>query len=56
MSKQPGMDAHKVLEKQYITVETLYKTYIREGNDVVKLSTRQMSTVPAEEAEIVRNK
>ena len=56
MSKQPGMDAQKVLEKQYITAETLYKTYIREANDVVKLSTRQMSTVPADEAEIVRNK
>ena len=43
MSKQPGMDAQKVLEHQYITAETLYKTYIREVNDVVKLSTRQMS-------------
>ena len=43
MSKQTGMDAQKVLEKQYITAETLYKTYIREANDVVKLSTRQMS-------------
>ena len=43
MSKQPGMDAQKVLEHQYITVETLYKTYIREANDVVKLPTRQMS-------------
>jgi hypothetical protein len=29
MSKQPGMDDQKVLEKQYITEETLYKTYIR---------------------------
>jgi hypothetical protein len=44
MSKQSGMDPQKVLEKQYITVETLYKTYIREANDVVKLSTRQMSS------------
>ncbi len=43
MSKQPGMDTQKVLEDQYITVETLYKTYIREANDVVKLPTRQMS-------------
>ena len=43
MWKQPGMDAQKVLEDQYITAETLYKTYIRETNDVVKLSTRQMS-------------
>ena len=34
-----------MLEKQYITAETLYKTYIREANDVVKLSTRQMSPV-----------
>ena len=56
MSKQTDMDAQKVLEKQYITAETLYKTYIREANDVVKLSTRQMSTGPAEEEEIVRNK
>ena len=40
MSKQPGMDAQKVLEHQYITTETLYKTYIREANDVLKL-TRQ---------------
>jgi len=29
------MDAHKVLEGQCITAETLYKTYIREANDVV---------------------
>jgi hypothetical protein len=43
MSKQPGMDTQKVLEYQYITAETLYKTYIREANDVVKLPTRQMS-------------
>ena len=43
MSKQSDMDAQKVLEYQYITAETLYKTYIREANDVVKLSTRQMS-------------
>ena len=43
MSKQPGMDVQKVLEDQYITGETLYKTYIRETNDVVKLPTRQMS-------------
>jgi hypothetical protein len=43
MSKQSGMDAQKDLEDQYITTETLYKTYIRETNDVVKLSTRQMS-------------
>jgi hypothetical protein len=51
MSKQPGMDAQKVLEHQYITAETLYKTYIRETNDVVKLPTRQMSS-----PEIVRRK
>ena len=44
MSNQPGMDAQTVLEDQNITTETLYKTYIREANDVVKLSTRQMST------------
>jgi hypothetical protein len=43
MSKQPVMDAQKVLEYQYIISETLYKTYIREANDVVKLPTRQMS-------------
>ena len=36
-------DDQKVLEGQYITTETLYKTYIRETNDVVKLPTRQMS-------------
>jgi hypothetical protein len=53
MSKQPGMDAQKVLEHQYITVETLYETYIRESNDVVKLPTRQMSP---QDAEIVRRK
>ena len=43
MSKQAGMDAQKVLEHQYITAGTLYKTYIREANDVVKFPTRQMS-------------
>ncbi len=43
MSKQPDMDAQKVLEDHYITVATLHKTYIRESNDVVKLPTRQMS-------------
>ena len=43
MSKQSGMDTQKVLEDQYITSETLYKTFIREANDVVKLPTRQMS-------------
>jgi hypothetical protein len=44
MSKPSDMDAQKkVLEDQYITAETLCKTYIRETNDVVKLSTRQMS-------------
>jgi hypothetical protein len=37
------MDAQKVLEHQYITAETLYKTFIREANDVVKFATRQMS-------------
>jgi hypothetical protein len=37
------MDAQKVLEHQYITAETLYKTFIREANDVVKFPTRQMS-------------
>jgi hypothetical protein len=42
MSKQPDMEDQKVLEKQYITTETLYKTYIRESNDVVKLPTRQI--------------
>ncbi len=30
-------------QHQYITTETLYKTYIREENDVVKLPTRLMS-------------
>jgi hypothetical protein len=45
MSKQPGMDAQKVLEHQYITAETLYKTYIREANDVVQLPTPQMLSV-----------
>ena len=36
-------EPHKVLDhsSQYST--TLYKTHIREANDVVKLSTRQMS-------------
>jgi hypothetical protein len=43
MSKEPDMDAHKDLEGQYITSVTLYKTYIRESSDVVKLPTRQMS-------------
>jgi hypothetical protein len=71
MSKQPGMDDQKVLEKLYITGETLYKTYMRETNAVVKLSTRQMSTGhqtkkkvvdtsnvagPSDEEEIVRKK
>jgi hypothetical protein len=42
-SNQSDMDAQKVLDHQYITVETLLKTYIREANDVVKLPTRQMS-------------
>jgi hypothetical protein len=37
------MDAQKFLDHQYITAETLYKTFIREANDVVKLPTRQMS-------------
>jgi glutathione peroxidase-family protein len=32
----------KVLEDQYITSETLYKTYIRETNNVVKFPTRQL--------------
>jgi hypothetical protein len=35
MSKQPGMDAQKVLQGQYITAETLYMTYLREANDVL---------------------
>ena len=39
MSKQPGMDAQKVLQGQYITVETLYMTYLREASDVLKLTT-----------------
>ena len=30
------MDDQKVLGDQYITTETLYRTYIRETNDVVK--------------------
>jgi len=42
LSKHPDMDDQKVLEKQYITTETLYKTYIRESNEVVKLLTRQI--------------
>jgi len=43
MSKQPGMDAQKVLQGQYITVETLYMTYLRETNDVLKLTTPRQS-------------
>ena len=31
------MDTEEDFEHQYITSETLYKTYIREENDVVKL-------------------
>ena len=54
MSKQSGMDAQKVIEKQYITAETLYKTYIRESNDVVKLSTRQMSPVQKKKEKLSR--
>jgi hypothetical protein len=41
--RQKNIEFVFVLENQYITAETLYKTYIRETNDVVKLSTRQMS-------------
>ena len=43
MSQQPGMDAQKVLQRQYITVETLYMTYLREANDVLKLTTPRQS-------------
>ena len=43
MSKQPGMDAQKVLQGQYITAETLYMTYLREANDVLKLTTPRQS-------------
>ncbi len=38
------MDASKVLQDQYSTAETLYKTYIRESNDVLKLTTPRMSS------------
>ncbi len=43
MSKQPGMAVRKVLQYQYSTTETLYKTYIRDANDVLKLTTPRMS-------------
>ena len=39
MSKQPGMDAQKVLQHQYSTAETLDMTNIRDANDVLKLTT-----------------
>ena len=37
------MDAQKVFKHQYITSETLYMTYLRETNDVVKLTTPRQS-------------
>ena len=43
MSKQPGMDAQKVLQHQYSTAETLYMTYLREANDVLKQTTPRLS-------------
>ncbi len=52
MSKHPDMDAQKVTHRQYITVETLYMTYFRKTNDVLKMTTpRQVDT---EEEEIFR--
>ena len=51
----PLLDTQEVLEDQYITTETLYKTYIRETNDVVKLPT-PASNVPVEDEEIVRRR
>ena len=44
MSKQSGMDAQKVIQRQYITAETLYMTYLREANDVLKLTTPRQSS------------
>ena len=38
------MDAIKVPQHEYSTAETLYKTYIREANDVLNLTTSQIST------------
>ena len=43
MSKQPVLDAQKVFQGQYITTETLYMTYLREANDVLKLTTPRQS-------------
>jgi hypothetical protein len=46
------MDVQKVTHRQYITVETLYMTYLRKTNDVLKMTTpRQVDT---EEEEIFR--
>jgi hypothetical protein len=36
VSTQSEMDTHEVLQHQYITTEILYKTYIRESNNVLK--------------------
>jgi hypothetical protein len=55
MSKHPDMDDQKVFKKKYITVETLYKTYIRESNDVVKFVTRQMSPLHQENQKLSRS-
>ena len=44
MSQQPVMDAQKVLQRQYITAETLYMTYLREANDVLKPTTPRLSS------------
>ena len=41
---QPGMDGQKVFQGQYITAETLYMTYLRETNDVLKLTTPRQSS------------
>ena len=42
MSKRSGLDSEKDLERKYNTTETLYKTCIRESNNVVEFPTRQM--------------
>ena len=44
MSKQSVMNTNKVLQYQYSVEETLYKTYIRESNDVLKMTTPRMSS------------
>jgi hypothetical protein len=46
----------KVLQNQYITVETLYKAYIRVTNDVLKLTTPQILNVTEKKEETVRRK